>query len=116
MNFIQQAYLGKNDWWRYVLTFLLLMFGWQVIGVIPITLMAYMKAGDFGTFIESAENAFANLGINANLYLFLMLLMFIIGLFFLYIGIKFIHQRAFRTVITAREKIDFKSVFNKNNY
>ena len=110
MNFIQQAYLGKNDWWRYVLTFLLLMFGWQVIGVIPITLMAYMKAGDFGTFIESAENAFANLGINANLYLFLMLLMFIIGLFFLYIGIKFIHQRAFRTVITTREKIDFKRV------
>ncbi|MGB5242758.1 MAG: CPBP family intramembrane glutamic endopeptidase [Lutimonas sp.] len=110
MNFIQQAYLGKNDWWRYLLTFFLLLFGWQVIGIIPITVVAYAKAGNLGTFIESAENAFAGLGINANLYLFLMLLMFIIGLYFLFLGIKYIHQRAFKTVITTRESIDFKRV------
>ncbi|MGB5263263.1 MAG: CPBP family intramembrane glutamic endopeptidase [Lutimonas sp.] len=110
MNFIQQAYLGKNDWWRYLLTFFLLLFGWQVIGIIPITVVAYTKAGNLGTFIESAENAFAGLGINANLYLFLMLLMFIIGLYFLFLGIKYIHQRAFKTVITTRESIDFKRV------
>lgn len=110
MNFIEQAYLGKNDWWRYLLTFFLLLFGWQVIGIIPITVVAYTKAGNLGTFIESAENAFAGLGINANLYLFLMLLMFIIGLYFLFLGIKYIHQRAFKTVITTRESIDFKRV------
>jgi membrane protease YdiL (CAAX protease family) len=110
MSFIQQAYLGKNDWWRYLLTFFLLLFGWQVIGIIPITIVAYMKAGNLGTFMESAENAFAGLGINANLYLFLMLLMFIIGLYFLFLGIKYIHQRAFKTVITSRESIDYKRV------
>ena len=110
MSFIQQAFLGKNDWWRYLLTFFLLLFGWQVIGVIPITVVAFTKAGDLGTFMQSAENAFANLGINANLYLFLMLLMFIIGLYFLFLGIRYIHQRAFKTVITTREKIDLKRV------
>jgi len=30
MNFIQQAYKGKNEWWRYFLSILLILIGWQI--------------------------------------------------------------------------------------
>ena len=71
MKFIQQAYKGNNEWWAYALTIFVLFFGWQFIGVIPLIGAALYYADDTSDFLTAANDNFTTLGIDANLYLFL---------------------------------------------
>ncbi|HIP47913.1 MAG TPA: CPBP family intramembrane metalloprotease [Lutibacter sp.] len=111
MNYIQQAFKGKNEWWRYLLMILLIFFGWQIIGIIPISVVAIMHSSDMIAFQNAAVDSFMNLGINANLYLFSMIMMFAIGLFFIFLGIKSIHKRSITSLLTSRKELDWKRVF-----
>ena len=111
MNFIQQAYKGKNDFWRYLLSFFTIVIGWQLIGAIPLFITAVLHSKDINEFMEAAQHNFLTLGINANLFLFLMLLTFAIGLVFLLISIKYIHKRSITSLFTSRKKIDWKRFF-----
>jgi len=60
-----------------------------------------------GEFLRAAESSFMSLGINKNLFLFMMVVMFAFGLVSLFLGIKYIHKRAIKTVITSRDKVDW---------
>ena len=111
MKFIQQAYKGDNEWTAYLFTLMLLFFGWQIVGIIPISVVAFMYAGDMETFMLSASKNFSDLGINANLYLLLVIATFLFGLLSLFLGIKFIHKRKIVTLITSREKVDWGRFF-----
>ena len=111
MDFIQQGYKGETRWYWYLFTLFIVFIFWQVIGIIPITVMAFLKLGDFDKFMMSANDAFASAGLDSNLYLFLMLFSFIMGLVGLLIGIRFIHGRLIKTVVTSRSKIDWQRVF-----
>ncbi|WP_435262263.1 CPBP family intramembrane glutamic endopeptidase [Tenacibaculum sp. nBUS_03] len=108
MNFIQQAYKGENKWYLYILVVCIVFFGWQIIGVMPLALTAVLHSADISEFTEAANNNFMTLGINKNLFLFMMIVMFAIGLLFLFIGVKFVHKRAVKTIVTSREHIDWK--------
>jgi len=108
MNFIQQVYKGRNNWYLYIATLVVLFIGWQVIGVIPLLIGAVLHSTDTAEFMKAAENSFMTLGIDKNLFLFLMILTFVGGLIALFIGVKYIHKRAFKTVVTSRKKIDWK--------
>ncbi|MCD8417306.1 CPBP family intramembrane metalloprotease [Tenacibaculum finnmarkense genomovar finnmarkense] len=107
MNFIQQAYKGRNNWLYYFAAITLILFGWQLIGILPLALVAILHSKNLGEFSNAANESFMSLGIDKNLFLFLMILMFAIGLFFLFVAIKFIHKRAFKTVVTSRRNIDW---------
>ncbi|MCD8407595.1 CPBP family intramembrane metalloprotease [Tenacibaculum dicentrarchi] len=107
MNFIQQAYKGRNNWLYYFAAITLILFGWQLIGILPLALVAILHSKNLGEFSNAANESFMTLGIDKNLFLFLMILMFAIGLFFLFLSIKFIHKRAIKTLITSRENIDW---------
>ena len=111
MHYIQQAYKGLNDFWRYVIGILLVLIGWQFIGMMPLVLVAFSYSKNLQEFQESANESFMNLGINKNLFLFLMLFSFVIGLFTLFYVVKTIHKRSVTTLITARKKIDWSRVF-----
>jgi len=111
MNFIQQAFTGKNDWWRYLLSILLIFLGWQLVGIIPLAVVAILHSSDIHTFQQAAADNFMNLGINANLYLFSMIMMFAIGLLFVYWVITKIHKRSFTSALTSRKKLDWKRIF-----
>lgn len=111
MNFIQQAYRGKNEWWRYLLVLILVFLGWQLFGIIPLVMIAYNASANLEEFMRGSENAFVDLPIDNNLYLFAMLMMFVIGLAFLLLGVKSVHQRPIKTLITSRKTIDWKRVF-----
>jgi len=110
MKFIQLAYNGLNEWWTYLVTIFLLLFGWQFIGALPLLLVAWNKAESEHEFMVAAENNFMSLGINTNFYLILMITTFVGGLIALFIGIKYIHKRNIITVITTRSKIDWNRV------
>lgn len=111
MNFIQQAYKGENSWLHYLGAIVLVFFGWQFLGSIPLLIVAVMHSKNMSDFHKAAENSFLGMGINSNLFLFLMIMMFAIGVVFLYIGVKFIHRRGFLTVVTSRKKMDWGRFF-----
>ncbi len=111
MNFIQQAYKGKNDIWRYVVSFLVIIIGWQFIGVLPLLAVAMANTNDLGELMLASKDAFMSLGIDSNLYLFVMILTFLFGLVALLFSIKYIHLRDLKTLFTSRNNIDWKRVF-----
>ena len=108
MNYIQQAYKGNSEWYHWVLTFIVVFCGWQILGVIPLTFVAYLHAANLTEFVAAGADNFMTLGINKNLFLFFMILMFIFGLFSLIIGVKYIHKRTFTSLVTSRKNIDWK--------
>lgn len=111
MKFIQQAYKGNNEWWAYFATIIILFFGWQFIGIVPLVGTAFYYANDTNEFLASANENFSTLGIDSNLYLFLIILTFLFGLLSLFFGIKKVHNRKIITLITSRDKIDWNRVF-----
>ena len=108
MNYIQQALKGNNEWYHWVFTIILVFIGWQILGAIPLIVVALANTEGITEFSEAAEDNFMSLGIDKNLFLFLMLFMFAVGLLFLIIGIKYIHKRTLTTLVTSRKKIDWK--------
>lgn len=108
MNYIQQAYKGKNKWYHWVITIVLVFFGWQFLGAVPLLVTAIMHSADMTEFTNAAADSFMSLGINSNLFLFLMIFMFAIGLLFLIIGVKYLHKRTITSLVTSRNTIDWK--------
>jgi len=111
MYYIQQAFKGLNDFWRYFIGIILILIGWQFTGMLPLVIVAFSYAKDLQTFQESANESFMTLGINKNLFLLLMLTSFVVGLLTLFFVVKKIHHRSVTSLITARKKIDWKRVF-----
>ncbi len=111
MNYIQQAFKGNNEWYHWIFTIILVFIGWQILGVIPLVMTAFASTENITEFANAAANNFMTLGINKNLFLFLMLFMFAVGLVFLLIGIKYIHKRTITSLVTSRKKIDWKRFF-----
>ena len=108
MNYIQQAFKGKNEWYHWVITIVLVLFGWQFLGTIPLILTAHSYSENFTEFMKAAEDSFMSLGIDSNLFLLLMIVTFFVGLIFLFIGVKYIHKRTITSLVTSRKKIDWK--------
>ena len=109
-RFIEMAFEGRNEWWRYLATLFLVFLGWQFIGVIPLFAYSYMKADSIQDWIEAAESAFLGLGIDSNLYLLLIIFSFIGGLAFLVLGIRTIHHRSVQSLVSSRSKIDWNRI------
>ena len=108
MNYIQQAYKGNNQWYHWIFTLILVFFGWQIIGVFPLTGVAISYSSDMNEFADAAQNNFMTLGIDKNLFLFLIIISFISGLLTLILGVKYIHRRTFKSLVTSRNLIDWK--------
>jgi membrane protease YdiL (CAAX protease family) len=108
MNYIQQAYKGANEWYHWVFTILLVFFGWQILGLIPLVIVAIMHSVDLSEFTNASANNFMSLGINKNLFLFLTIIIFFTGLIALFMGVKYIHKRTFTSLVTSRKTIDWK--------
>ena len=111
MNYIEQAYKGKNEWYHWVLTIVLVFFGWQILGVMPLVMAAAAKSENIAQFTEFAQDSFMTAGIDKNFFLFLMIFTFFMGMIFLFIGVKYIHKRTITSLITSRDKIDWKRFF-----
>ncbi|MBQ4819486.1 CPBP family intramembrane glutamic endopeptidase [Aquimarina sp. MMG016] len=109
--YIEQAFKGQHDWWRYLVGLVIVFIFWQIIGVIPLMVGAFIEAGDLETFLKAGESSFMSLGMNSNLFLTLMIITFISGLIGLLIAIKFLHQQKFKEFTTTRKKVDWKRIW-----
>jgi len=111
--YIAQAYKHLHEWWRYLVGFLLVFIvGWQIIGVLPLGIISFLKAGSIKDFMEASVTSFASLyPLKSNLYLFLVLSTFLGGFLVLYLTVRFIHKQTFVSLTTARKKVDWGRVW-----
>ncbi len=108
MDYIQQAYKGLHDSWRYILGVVIIFFAWQLVGMIPLVVMLAIKIlGDSSVNMPTDIPQMAAV-LGSNLFLFLMLLSFVFGLLGVFISSKALHKQSITSLTTARKKIDWK--------
>ena len=107
-----QAYLdlvhsGKNDWWRYVLAVLLILFLWQIIGALPgAALLIWgmvVNRGQAGSLTGSLPGTTAGFAALMAASVF-----FLSGI---YLAIRFLHRRPFWTLITPARLVAWGRLF-----
>jgi len=106
--YIEQAYKGFTDRWRYFVGLLIVFIGWQIIGGIPLLFALIMKSDSFNS-IGADYGAMADL-LGLNLFFFLVLLTFFAAMVSLWIVVKFVHKLSFKNFTTSRKKVDWKRI------
>ena len=104
--YIAQAYKGLIDAWRYIVGLVIVVISWQIIGGIPLIAVLFMKADSPSALASGDLGAIADI-VGSNLFLFLMLLTFAIGLVTLLVYVKFVHKQDIRQLTTSRKKVDW---------
>lgn len=107
--FFRKALLGDKSWVWYLVTTIVVILA-HVIGQLPIMAILMMKASEEGMnqdllneFSQTAD--FSLIGVSSNLGLILVVLGFIASLIALYLMVKYAHKRAFKTVVTAFDRV-----------
>ncbi|MCK0131545.1 CPBP family intramembrane metalloprotease [Flavobacteriaceae bacterium F08102] len=101
MNYIQQAYKGYGGWWRYAITFLVVMSPF----LLNFAIVYYMPE-----IAELSYQEMANIE-DKNVFLFQNLSIFVVLLVFLILFVKYLHQRSIISLITSRPTVDWKRFF-----
>lgn len=110
--FIEQAYKGLYETWRYIVGALIIIIIWMMIGQAPLTIVLMWKvfaSGQVptGTGIQALLKVS---GISSNLFIFLLLLSFAIGLLGVWLVSKFLHKLSFKELTTTRKKVDWSRI------
>jgi len=88
-RYLDLALLGRNEWWRYLLSAAIIAFSWLVLGNVPYRLL--MGAGLSGSLVDFVA---------VNLSIFMMLA----GLA---VAVRLVHRRSLRSLITPTDRIDW---------
>jgi membrane protease YdiL (CAAX protease family) len=108
-DYLNLALQGKNDWWRYVLAVLLILFMWQILGALPSAALLIWtmvnRAGGSGISSDIMPRMDTTTGFIA---IMLASVLFMTGI---YLSIRFIHQRPFRTLISPKRSIAWGRLF-----
>ena len=102
MNFIQQAYKGKNEWWRYLIVLAVVMFPFILNFAIYLLLPE---------IFEQIYKDMENFQGNKNVFLLENLVIFAVLLGILLLFVRYLHQRSVVSLITSRIKIDWHRIF-----
>jgi membrane protease YdiL (CAAX protease family) len=108
-EYLDLARLGKNNWWRYLLGILTILFVWQIIGSIPVVFLIFwaLMDGNPATYVTATGLE----GIDVTVYFVAFMLAswaFVAGIF---LAVRFIHQRPLRTLVTPARSINWGRLF-----
>ena len=105
--YIEQAYKGLSDSWRYIIGIFGVLIVWQIIAAIPLLAALAIKDGGMSAMLSGDISAMSDV-LGSNTFLFFMLLTFVIALISLFVFAKFLHKQSLTALTTARKKIDWK--------
>lgn len=111
MMYIEQAYKGLTDLWRYVVGFIAIA-GFYIIGQLPLAFVVMVRAVRNHTDIEgkTTNDLMDAAHLSPNMFTFLLLVTFVFGMFGVLLVVKQLHKMSWREFITTRKKIDWKRV------
>lgn len=107
--YIEQAYKGLSDSWRYILGIVVIIFVWQGLAAIPLVAALALKDAGLSAMMSGDIGAMSEV-LGSNTFLFLMLLTFVIALIAIFLVVKFLHKQSLTALTTARTRIDWNRV------
>lgn len=102
--FIEQASTGKNSWYLYLLTLLIVFVVMQIAGI---PLAAYLLVTNPETLQDGGLEVFTD----TNLGLALTLLTFVAGFFALFFCVRHLHRKNYLDIVTTRPKFNWQRFF-----
>lgn len=110
-QYLSLASQGKNAWWRYCISIILILFFWQIIGIIPLGILASVLATDQNPATQFNLKTSQFEGVEPLLPYLVVNFLFTTLLAGLYIAVRFLHQRRFITLVTPNDRVRWKRVF-----
>ena len=108
-TYLNLARLGRTGWLRHILAIGLILFLWQVIGALPTVILIFLVTTD-GNPQTTVSGSGQFSGVEPVVSLAIILsasVLFLIGIF---LAIRFIHLRPFRTLITPERRISWRRI------
>ena len=108
--FVELALRGKNEWWRYLLSLLLILFAGAIIGSIPMAMLvaAATRDGDPGTYFDPSIARVV--GIDPTLNYIGLHLSLVVLLIAVCVAVRLIHKRGALTLVTVRPYLSWKRI------
>lgn len=104
MGFLEKAYRGRNQWYWYVLSILVVFTATQ-IGSLPLVGYIFWQNPE----ILQTGNIAGATATNAGLAL--TLLSFVVGFFAIFFCVKYIHRKKASDIVTGRDRVDWGRIF-----
>ncbi len=98
-TYVEAARWGKYRGWRYVLGLVIILFAWLVVGTGASVLVAFALSGQPDYYVLGPFGKF--------LFVMVGFVFFLAGIL---IAVTLIHRRHPRTLVTARERIDWRRI------
>ncbi|PID48670.1 MAG: hypothetical protein CR991_10610 [Proteobacteria bacterium] len=111
MNYLELASLGKNNWWRYLVSMLLIAVMWQVLGAVPLVVLVLLVTEDGNPDTNFYADTLRFEGIDPIISYLAISFTFVCLLVSLFIAVRFIHDRSFKTLITPFARINWQHFF-----
>jgi membrane protease YdiL (CAAX protease family) len=108
-NYLEVARTGKNDWWRYVISFPAILATWLIVGSVPLFfLIAYVQM-DENPATDVTVSGFS--GIPLLVEFLVTMSSFIPFILATLLAVRFIHDRPVQTLITGEPRIRWNRIF-----
>ena len=108
-NFLEVVRQGRNDWWRYLLSFPAILAIWFIVGSIPVVLLLAYISGDGDPATGFSGTGFVGVPVIVE-FLFTMS-SFIPLLVGTLLAVRLIHNRPLQTLVTAEARIRWGRIF-----
>jgi membrane protease YdiL (CAAX protease family) len=107
--YLDLAHSGKNDWWRYLLAVLLILFMWQILGALPAAALLILAMLRDGLQVGGAAGSLPGQDTLVGFVAFMAAsVFFICGI---YLAVRFIHRRPLWTLATPARSIAWGRLF-----
>ena len=108
-DYLEVARRGKNDWWRYLISFSSILATWFIVGSIPVVIfMAYISM-DGNPDTNFSGTGFEGVPVIPEFSITMS--SFIPFLVATLLAVRFIHERPVRTLVTGKTHIRWKRMF-----
>lgn len=108
-NYLEVVRQGRNDWWRYLLSFPAILAIWFIVGSIPVVLLLAYISGDGDPATGFSGTGFVGVPVIVE-FLFTMS-SFIPLLVGTLLAVRFIHNRPLKTLVTGEARIRWGRIF-----
>ncbi len=111
LSYVGLAAMGRNQWWRYVISLAFILFMWMIVGSIPLIAIVFINGGM--PFPWAGEPAVPGplSGFDPFITFYLpVAFSFVALLSAVAISVKFIHCRPLQSLISGEKRIDFRRI------
>ena len=108
-KYLEVAHQGRNEWWRYLISFPAILGIWFIVGSIPVVLLMTYVATDGDPATGFSGTGFTGIPVIVE-FIFTMssFIPFLIGTL---LAVRFIHARPLKTLVTGEEQIRWGRIF-----